>query len=87
MNPREFKKLTELLKRLREIKRMTDTLKQIKNLRQMRDHPEMREWLEKNHDFFQGLNPQDWAWLKEKTDYDEAAWKAMVKALEGDPKP
>lgn len=79
MNFKDLKRLTELLKRIRELKRLTAALK---NIRQVREHPETREWFEKNHDFFEGLSPQDWAWLKEKADYDEAAWKEIAAALQ-----
>lgn len=85
MNFKELKRLTELLKRIRELKRLTAALK---NIHQVREHPETREWFEKNHDFFAGLSPQDWAWLKEKVDYDEKAWKEITAALqskEGEP--
>ncbi len=79
MNYRELQKLTELLKRMKELKSVISVLK---NLRQMRENPETREWFEKNHDFFQGLKPEDWAWLKEKSDYDEKAWAEIVKVFD-----
>lgn len=84
MNYRELQKLTELLKRMKELR---NVLAVLKNIRQMRENPETKEWFEKNHDFFQGLKPEDWAWLKEKSDYDEKGWAEIVSALtakEGD---
>ena len=78
MNYKELQKLTELLKRMKELKNVMAVLN---NLRQMRENPETREWFEKNHDFFQGLKPEDWAWLKEKSDYDEKAWVEIVNAF------
>ena len=78
MNYRKLQELTELLKRMRELKSVIAVLK---NIREMRENPETREWFEKNHDFFQGLKPEDWAWLKEKSDYDEKAWAEIVDAF------
>ncbi len=78
MNYRELKRLTDLLQRIRQLKNVMSVLK---NIRQIRENPETREWFEKNHDFFQGLKPEDWAWLKEKTDYDAAAWEEVVRVL------
>lgn len=76
MNYKEIRKLTELLKRMNELKKMMAVLR---NIRQIRENPETREWFEKNHDFFQGLKPEDWAWLKEKSDYDEKAWAEIIQ--------
>lgn len=75
MDYRELKKLTELLGRMKELKRVMAVLSHI---RLLRENPETKEWFEKNHDFFQGLKPEDWAWLKEKSEYDEKAWAEIV---------
>ena len=91
MNSRDIKKLTDFLKgvkQLGQLKKLTELLKQIRLLKAMQNDSDRREWVREHEDLFQGLKPEDWAWLKEKADYDEEAWKKMVRTLtEGDPQP
>ena len=84
MNPQDIKKITELiqtLKQLDQISKLSLLLEQLREVKEITDEHERERWLEEREELFQGLKPEDWAWLKEKANYDEGEWKKIMKEL------
>ncbi len=84
MNPGDIKKITDLLKQINQldqIKKLAVLLEQLRQVKEITDEQERKRWLEERESLFQGLKPEDWAWLKEKADYDEPAWQNILKDL------
>lgn len=61
-----------------EIRRLTELLKMLKTLQSQQ---EILEWLRENKDLIRGMEPEQLEELREKTDYDEAAWEELLRQL------
>ena len=85
MNWNELQKLTELLrqiKQLDQIQKLTILLEQLRQIKEIADEAERSQWVEDHECLFEGLKPEDWAWLKEKADYDPSEWEKISKELQ-----